>query len=407
MFVNGRHVRGDASLAEVETTIDVAEEEAKAEVRNGTPAEKVYVTLAARDFSPFLPEAAKTAPDDPTIYRVPVGDSPTSGPKDALVTIVEFGDYECPYTRRAEAVIGELRARHDDLRFVWKDNPLPMHTRAEPAAELAREVKAELGVDAFWRANSRLLSGGDDLDDSDLRSAAEFGGVDADGAMAAIPMLKHKSAIMADQDLAADLGETATPVFYVNGRRIIGAQPVERFEALVVDAQRRANDEIAKGTAKAAVYDALIKDGKTPGAFDTLAPDAPPKEAPRRGGKKPKIVVQLFSDFQCPACAEMDAAIAEVLHGYGDKVALVYRARPDPTHPNAERAVEAAFEVKAEKGDDAFWRFHRRGRRRRRRRDRASTMRTSVAMRKKPAATRRSSATRSTVASRRTRSRPM
>src|SRR5512142_2343945 len=69
---------------------------------------------------------------------VPVNDSPTRGPADAWVTIVEFGDYQCPYCGASEPTLREVDAQRPGLRWVWKDFPLPQHPRALPTAIAAQ-----------------------------------------------------------------------------------------------------------------------------------------------------------------------------------------------------------------------------------------------------------------------------
>src|SRR5512142_922790 len=69
---------------------------------------------------------------------VPVGDSPTRGPADAWVTLVEFGDYQCPYCGASEPTIRQVDAQRSGLRWVWKDFPLPQHSRALPTAIAAQ-----------------------------------------------------------------------------------------------------------------------------------------------------------------------------------------------------------------------------------------------------------------------------
>ncbi|MEZ4339021.1 MAG: thioredoxin domain-containing protein [Sandaracinaceae bacterium] len=83
-----------------------------------------------------------------------------------------------------------------------------------------------------------------------------------------------------------------------------------------------------------------------------------PEDAPRRGAARPRVVVQAFSDFECPYCAQAEPTIDRLLEDYGDCVQVVWRNRPMPYHANARRAARAAHEVWAQRGDAAFWRYH-------------------------------------------------
>jgi predicted DsbA family dithiol-disulfide isomerase len=80
--------------------------------------------------------------------------------------------------------------------------------------------------------------------------------------------------------------------------------------------------------------------------------------APRRGAERPRVVVQEFSDFECPYCARAVPTMDRVLEQYGACVQLVWRNRPMRYHPHAELAARAALEIYRQRGDGAFWSFH-------------------------------------------------
>jgi len=80
--------------------------------------------------------------------------------------------------------------------------------------------------------------------------------------------------------------------------------------------------------------------------------------APKRGAERPRVVVQVFSDFECPYCARATPTLERVLEDYGECVQVVWRHRPMPYHPHAALAAQASTEVYAQRGDDAFWRYH-------------------------------------------------
>ena len=100
------------------------------------------------------------------------------GPADAPVTVVEYGDFECPYCGRAEPVVRELLADFGDVRYVWRHLPLTdVHPHAQLAAEAA-EAAAEQG--AFWEMHDLLLEHQDALRPRDLVGYAEQLGLDVD-----------------------------------------------------------------------------------------------------------------------------------------------------------------------------------------------------------------------------------
>src|SRR6266513_4432284 len=103
----------------------------------------------------------------------------TAGSDDAPVTLIEYGDYECPYCGQAEVIIRELLDSFgDDLRYVWRHLPLnDVHPNTQMAAE-ATEAAAAQG--AFWEMNDNLLQHQDELSPGDLRRYADELGLDHD-----------------------------------------------------------------------------------------------------------------------------------------------------------------------------------------------------------------------------------
>src|ERR1019366_9082613 len=101
--------------------------------------------------------------------------------------------------------------------IVWRDEPLPFHPRALPAAELAREARAQKGQAAFWAVHDALFASHPRLEDTDLEAIARSAGLDVAMVTDAIAKGKHKIAIEQDMDLADDLQASGTPHFFVNG----------------------------------------------------------------------------------------------------------------------------------------------------------------------------------------------
>ncbi|MEO3845305.1 Na+/H+ antiporter NhaA [Streptomyces sp. B22F1] len=160
------------------------------------------------------------------------------GPREAPVTVVEYGDFECPYCGRAEPVVRDLLADFGDIRYVWRHLPLTdVHPRAQLAAEAA-EAAAEQG--AFWPMHDRLLDHQDRLTPLDLVAHATELGLDADRFSEA--MRARDGAARVDEDTeSADLsGVAGTPTFFVNGRRHRGAYDIAGLSAAVRAARARA-----------------------------------------------------------------------------------------------------------------------------------------------------------------------
>ncbi|WP_437278735.1 thioredoxin domain-containing protein [Sorangium sp. So ce375] len=361
-FINGVLLVGAQPAERFAEIIDAQLASARALRAEGTPPERIYAELAKKNFAPPAEE-----PDDAdeeegasgAVYLVPVGDSPVRGAETALVTMVLFSDYQCPFCRRVTPTVEKLRAQYGDkLRVVWKDNPLPFHPRAEPAAELAREARAQKGDVAFWQANDRLLAGENALDDAALEAVAADLQLNVAAAKRAIASHKHAAKIDADAELADDLDAQGTPYFFINGRRLVGAQPVEKFQAIIDEEIAKAEAMVVAGTPRAKVYEAIQKQAVPPAPPPKVSVPPPPKGHPGKGAAAGKVVIQMFSDFQCPYCARAAATMDEIIKAFPGKVRVVYRHLPLPFHPEAQLAAEAAMEALAQKGPAGFWKMH-------------------------------------------------
>ncbi len=159
------------------------------------------------------------------------------GPPLAPVTVVEYGDFECPYCGRAEPVVRELLAERGDVRYVWRHLPLTdVHPRAQLAAEAA-EAAAE--QEAFWEMHDLLLDHQDDLHPRGLVRHAETLGLDVERFRADLYARLGRERIDRDVASADRSGVSGTPTFFVNGRRHHGAYDIESLTAEVRAARAR------------------------------------------------------------------------------------------------------------------------------------------------------------------------
>jgi protein-disulfide isomerase len=173
--------------------------------------------------------------------------------------------------------------------------------------------------------------------------------------MAALTHGKHRAEIEADQDQADDLKANGTPHFFINGRRLVGAQPVEKFRAMIAEEVLKAEALVRAGTPAAKVYDKLMATAKTLDPPEKKVVAAPSRANPSRGPANAKVVVQMFSDFQCPFCKRVNPTLEELERTYPKDVRVVWRNLPLPFHADALPAAEAAMEAFAQKGDRGFW----------------------------------------------------
>jgi protein-disulfide isomerase len=362
-FINGVLLSGAQPFDAFSKIIDEQIVAASALLAQGVPADRVYARLSAENKQKTPPPPPRTASappdDDKSIWRVPVGTSPVRGNVAAPVTMIMFSDYQCPFCVRAAATVEKLTVEYGDkLRVVFKHNPLPFHPRAEPSAELALEARAQKGDAGFWKVNDLLWLQKGGLDDQALDMVAAAAGLNVAAAGKAIQSHKHKAQIEQDQELADDVQAGGTPHFFINGQRLVGAQPLEKFRE-VIDAQLAvAKAEIAKGTPAAKVYDALQKDGKTASAPEKKTVAPPTKDSPSRGPANAKVTVQIFADFQCPFCKRVNPTLKALDEAYPGKLRFVWRNKPLPMHANAPLAAEAAMEAFAQKGSAGFWKMH-------------------------------------------------
>jgi Na+/H+ antiporter NhaA len=160
------------------------------------------------------------------------------GPMNAPVTLVEYGDFECPYCGQAESVVRELLAGTGDLRYVFRHLPLTdVHQHAQLAAEGAEAADRQR---AFWDMHDMLMEHQGALTKRDLlQYAAELG---LDQAKFAEDLRNHVGAAHIAEDVdSADLsGVTGTPTFFVNGKRHYGAYDIDALTEAVRSARARA-----------------------------------------------------------------------------------------------------------------------------------------------------------------------
>jgi protein-disulfide isomerase len=377
VFINGRAVVGAQPYEVFEPIIDDELGRARAVVvtRRATRANYYDRLMRGAPVEP-PPEPAADAPRmialPSTVYAMPVGAQPTRGRLDALVTMVMFGDFECPFSARVQATLARLMEAYGaDLRVVFRNNPLPFHTNASLAAEAALEAFAQRGDAGFWAMHDLLFANQTALSRADLEIYAARIGLDMPHFRGALDSRVHRAPIDADQALARQFGATGTPSFFINGLNVRGAQPYEVFVTSIDAALTTARARVAAGTRRADVYQAITGGGATAPVYvpDTaVAAVAPPSDgpyripvpasAPSRGAPRATLVVQIFADYQCPFSSRVMPTVDALIERYGDRVRFVYRDYPLPFHIHARAAAEAALEARAQRGDAGYFAMH-------------------------------------------------
>lgn len=166
----------------------------------------------------------------PPSTQVALGNSPSRGPADAPVTLVEFADYQCPYCRAIYPELQKLQQQyHGRLRVVFKDMPLPMHQYAEKAAEAAHCAREQ---GKFWQFHDHLFVASD-LDVPHLKQLASKLGLNSKRFDQCLDSGSQAKAVAADLEQGKKLGITGTPGLFVNGHFISGAVSYQALSSLV------------------------------------------------------------------------------------------------------------------------------------------------------------------------------
>ncbi len=160
---------------------------------------------------------------------IPVGPNDhSSGPLDAKLTLVEYGDYQCPYCGQAYAIVERIRSEFaDSLRFVFRNLPLAdVHPNAEAAAEVAEAVGMQ---GKFWEIHDHLFENQKDLSPAALMRYVEEVGADVKLATTTIADGLPRERVESDFEGAIRSGANGTPTFFINGERYDGSWQYQPF----------------------------------------------------------------------------------------------------------------------------------------------------------------------------------
>ncbi len=165
---------------------------------------------------------------EPPRFQVSATGKAAVGPKNAPVTIVEFSDFQCPFCRKVEDTLSEVRKKFaDKVRLVYRDFPLPMHKNAPKAAEAARCAEEQ---GKFWPYHDILFANQTKLDVASLKANAATLKLNTKKFDECLDQDKYAEAIKKDTDEGTAVGVRGTPAFFINGRFLDGAQSAQNFE---------------------------------------------------------------------------------------------------------------------------------------------------------------------------------
>jgi protein-disulfide isomerase len=230
-FINGRQLVGAQPAEAFQKIIDDEIKEADALLKKGTPLKEVYTKRIETAALAPAPAAAGAPDDQGGKFDVKVGDAPVKGPASAPVTVVAWSDFQCPFCSRAVPTVRQIEdAYKGKVRIAFKQFPLPFHDKAHLAAEAALAANEQ---GKFWQMHDKLFANQQALDRPALEKYAQELGLDMAKFKAALDSGKFKDKVDAEDKEGAAFGVTGTPTFFINGTRLVGAQPFEAFKAAI------------------------------------------------------------------------------------------------------------------------------------------------------------------------------
>jgi protein-disulfide isomerase len=373
-FVNGVNLSGAKPFDEFKAEIEKQLARAKELEASGTARKDISRKLAlesgpnAAKYLNYLvdempaPKAPKNTPkkgpeeDTTTVWRVPVDDAVEhiKGPKHALVTIVEFSDFQCPFCSKVLPTYKQIHETYPEtVRIIFKQNPLSFHEHAQLAAEASLAAGAQ---GKFWEMHDMLFENQGALTRPDLEGYAEKLELDMAKFKKALDDGTFKAKVAEDQALTELVQAQGTPAAFVNGRKLSGAKPFEEFKAIIDDELKKSQKLVDSGTALADLYPKLIKDAKVFNPLDTkVVRISEVAGAGSKGAPDAPITITEFSDFECPYCSRVGDPLKALVDKYPKQVRVVFRNFPLDFHKSAQKAAEASLAAQAQ---GRFWDMH-------------------------------------------------
>lgn len=202
-----------------------------------------FIGLVLRSFSLAMTErragftanpSANNSAQSVVLATLASGDDPSVGPADAAVTVVEFLDFQCPYSRQVFPVVRQLMQQYQNrVRFIIRDYPISdVHPLASSAAE-ASMCAWEQGQNQFWSFHDRLFINQDSLTEASIPELAQQAGADVDALRNCLTEGRYSSEVQSDLADGLALGVRGTPTFFINGRKFEGAIPFDVFKQLI------------------------------------------------------------------------------------------------------------------------------------------------------------------------------
>lgn len=367
-FINGERVSGAQPLQAFEEIVKRQLDEARKATQSGTAANDLYKVMVDRNYKDA--EAPKPqAPQAQPVQMVPVDinrDMVKGNAKDALITIVEFSEFQCPFCSRGDATIKQVVEKYgDDVRIVFKHLPLPFHDQAEPAARASLAAGKQ---GKFWEMHDILFKRQAELKGNAgiFPEIAASLGLNMEKWEKDFNSEEIKQQVKQDADLAGSIGARGTPNFFINGVQLVGAQPINAFEA-IIDKQKTLAQQLKKdkGLSGEALYKAIVEENKKNAPAPAPTPAEPSDTvddkllaidgSPFKGPENAPVTIYEFSDFQCPFCSRVNPTLQQLMEKYPKQVRIVFKHNPLPFHNEADEASRASI---AAHKQGKFWEMH-------------------------------------------------
>jgi protein-disulfide isomerase len=204
-------------------------------------------------------------PDPTAVYSVPIDGNPVVGKPTAKVTIVEAYEYACPFCRRVNPTIDELKKQYgDDLRVAYKQYVVHPQVATTPALAVCAAHKQGKFHDLSNMIWEKSWPDGrmGDLSENTIMGYAKDLGLNLEKFKADLGGEECKKTIADDQAALARVGVRGTPAFFINGRFLSGAQPIENFKAIIDEEMKKADAAIKAGKKPEEYYSSIVASGK-------------------------------------------------------------------------------------------------------------------------------------------------
>ncbi|MFL5367284.1 MAG: DsbA family protein [Myxococcales bacterium] len=351
-FINGVKIAGAVPFATFKAVIDAQKKRADEALSRGVARKDLYDNLIKDGQVAPAPTPTAAAPQQVQVRNVDPGDGPSIGPKHAKVTIVEWSDFQCPFCGRVDPTVRQILSTYkDDVRLVWRNEPLPFHPNALPAAKAAMAAHKQ---GKFWQMHELMFAHQNELSEAKYEEWAKQIGLDVARWKADKDSPAIAEAIQKDNSYGQQVGANGTPSFFINGKLIAGALPFDTFKAMIDEQIAKANELTKKGVRPEKLYETIVAENvKAAGSTPEVKVDV--GNAPVLGPKNAAVTIVEWSDFQCPYCGRVEPTLQQVREEYKGKVRLAWKNQPLSFHPNAMPAAEAAM---AADEQGKFWEFH-------------------------------------------------